>query len=79
MVTEVTLDDVNYMSVVDITEPIRVTGKLRYSQKDSPCTLYKDEKGMLKAVFDEPMRAATPGQSGVFYKDDCIICGGIII
>ena len=79
MVTEVFMQDVNYMAVDDITEPIRVTGKLRYSQVDTPCVLMKNEEGILKAVFDEPMRAATPGQSAVFYKDDCILCGGTII
>ena len=79
MVTEVLLQDVNYMAVEDVMEPIHVTGKLRYSQVDAPCTLSKDENGMLKATFDEPMRAATPGQSAVFYKDDCILCGGTIV
>ena len=79
MVTEVLMQDVNYMAVEDITEPIKVTGKLRYSQVDTPCVLMKNEEGILKAVFDEPMRAATPGQSAVFYKDDCILCGGTII
>ena len=79
MIKEVTLTDVNYMSVEDIPSSLRVTGKLRYSQKDTPCTLTKEADGRLKAIFDEPMRAATPGQAGVFYYDDCIICGGTII
>lgn len=79
MTSEVLLKDVNYMSVEDITSSIRVTGKLRYSQKDTPCTLTKKSDGILKAVFDEPMRAPTPGQAGVFYQDNCIICGGTII
>lgn len=79
MIKEVLLDDVNYMAIEDINEPVRATGKLRYSQNDVSCTLYKDEEGRLRAVFDEPMRAATPGQAGVFYKDDCILCGGVII
>ncbi len=79
MIKEVTLTDVNYMSVEGITSSLRVTGKLRYSQKDTPCTLIKEADGRLKAIFDEPMRAATPGQAGVFYYDDCIICGGTII
>ncbi len=78
MIREVLMEDVNYMAVEDITEPVRAAGKLRYSQKDVPCTLYK-EGSRLRAVFDEPMRAATPGQAGVFYRDDCILCGGTII
>ena len=79
MIRDVILEDVNYMAVEDINGQIRATGKLRYSQNDIPCTLYKDDEGRLRAVFDEPMRAATPGQAGVFYLDDCILCGGVII
>ena len=33
----------------------------------------------LKIVFDEPVRAATPGQSSVFYDENgCVIGGGVI-
>ena len=38
-----------------------------------------DGNGGIIAEFDEPMRAATPGQSAVFYVDDSILCGGIIV
>lgn len=71
--------DVNYMAVAEITEPIRVKGKLRYSQKAADCIIKPDGQSGLIAEFDEPMRAATPGQAGVFYKDDCILCGGVIM
>ena len=79
MVTKVRLKDVNFMAVPDIDKSIRATGKLRYSQKDTSCVIMKDESGVVTALFDEPMRAATPGQSAVFYTDNCILCGGTII
>ena len=38
------------------------------------------KNGLLKIVFEKPVRAATPGQSAVFYdSDDCVIGGGIIV
>lgn len=54
--------------------PLKCTAKVRYRQKDTPCTL--DAFG--KAVFEEPQRAATPGQSIVFYSGDLCLGGGII-
>ena len=79
MTYEVYVDRVNYMSVESITEPTRVTGKIRYAAKDTPCTIYPEENGRIKAVFDEAVRAVTPGQAAVFYDGNNIICGGIII
>ncbi len=36
------------------------------------------ENGKAKVNFKEPIRAVTPGQSAVFYKDGLIMAGGII-
>lgn len=55
--------------------PFRCTAKIRYRQQDTPCTLH--ESG--KVTFDEPQRAATPGQSIVFYQGDLCLGGGIIV
>ena len=79
MKSRVNVCDVNYMSVPEITGPVRAAGKLRYSQEAALCTLMPDGNGGIIAEFDEPMRAATPGQSAVFYVDDSILCGGIIV
>ena len=79
MKSRVNVCDVDYMAVPEITGPVRAAGKLRYSQEAALCTLMPDGNGGIIAEFDEPMRAATPGQSAVFYVDDSILCGGIIV
>jgi tRNA-specific 2-thiouridylase len=38
------------------------------------------DDGLLRITFDDPVRAAAPGQSSVFYdENDCVIGGGIIM
>lgn len=72
------LSNVNYMAEDQIPEGTRAIGKVRYSHAGAPCTLYPMENGMLRCVFDEPQRAMTPGQAGVFYQEDHVLCGGTI-
>ncbi len=73
------IEDINYMSVEKISEPVRAMGKIRYSHKEQACLVSPYHDGQLIAEFDEPVRAATPGQSVVFYIEDKILCGGIIV
>lgn len=73
------IEDVNYMSVPEITEPTRTFGKVRYSHRGANCMIEPIGEGRLKATFDEPQRAMTPGQAAVFYEGDHIMCGGTII
>lgn len=57
---------------------IRCAAKTRYRQTDQPCRLIPLPENRCKAVFDEPQRAITPGQSVVFYDDEVCLGGGII-
>lgn len=75
---ECTVANVNYMAEESFCEPIPAIGKVRYSHAGAPCTLYPQGDGTLRAVFDEPQRAMTPGQAAVFYRDDYVLCGGTI-
>ena len=76
--TELLCKDVNYMAVEALKEPARFLGKIRYSHKGAYCTAYPVNEGRIKCVFEEPVRAVTPGQAVVLYDGDCVALGGTI-
>lgn len=69
----------NFMAVEDLTEPTEVIAKIRYAHKGSSCTIEKVDKDTIKCTFHEDVRAITPGQSVVFYQNDYVFGGGIIL
>ena len=56
-----------------------VTAKVRYRAKDTSGVLTLHEDGTADMLFDEPVRAVTPGQSLVVYDGDYCVGGGTII
>lgn len=77
--TEVQIEDINYLIKGLENKQIEVEAKVRYRSKPAKATIYPLENKKIKAVFQEPQRAITPGQSLVFYIDDVLIGGGKII
>ncbi len=71
-------DDVNLISVEEVTEPMRITAKTRYSQTEQPAVLTGLGNGGYMVEFDEPQRAITSGQAVVFYDGDTVVGGGTI-
>lgn len=51
--------------------------RIRYRQKLVGATLHREEKG-LYIIFDEEMKAITPGQFAAWYKDDELVGSGVI-
>lgn len=73
--------DINWMSIpgMEKGEHIRCTVKIRYRHGGQPAAIEMTDNGLVRVTFDDPVRAATPGQSAVFYdKEDRVIGGGII-
>lgn len=56
--------------------PIQV--QIRYNHKGVPCRISTSGNGTIKAEFESPQFAVTPGQSAVFYRGDVLLGGGII-
>lgn len=70
---------INYMAIEDLTGPVRVWAKIRYNHKGAWCTIEEIEKDRIRCTFEEPVRAATPGQAVVFYEDSHVLGGGVIL
>ena len=70
-------DEVNWISVPGLTEPLRVTARTRYHQVEQAATVYPAEGGF-RLEFDQPQRAPTTGQAVVLYQGDVVLGGGTI-
>jgi len=80
--TEMICRDVNFLKIekLDKDETIRATVKIRYHHEGEKATLKMLDDGNLKVVFDNKVRAITPGQATVFYDEsDMVIGGGVIV
>lgn len=67
-------DELNYTLNIDLTKPIKIKAKIRYSSKEQDAILYNNaEENNAKIEFLQPQRAITPGQSVVFYIDDVVL------
>ena len=76
---ELMAKDANWISISELAEPLRVTARTRYHQKEAAATVEPCENGQFRVLFDEPQRALTPGQAVVLYQEDVVVGGGTII
>ena len=62
-------------------EPVSVLARIRSRHPEQPASLTLEEGGRGSLEFEEPVRAAAPGQSAVFYdpaRPDLVLGGGTI-
>lgn len=75
-ITEFFVRDINLISQESIDGPLRVSVKMRHSQKETSAVLRMADEGLISVRLDEPRRAIAPGQAAVFYSGDIVIGGG---
>lgn len=68
----------NWIMVEKLTEPMRVKAKIRYKQEAVDALISPLENGRVLCRFDEPQRAASPGQAVVFYDGEYVVGGATI-
>lgn len=73
----VTVKEVSFLPFDELTAPIRVEAKLRYTTRTAPALLSPTPEGCA-LLFDEPQRAATSGQTAAFYDGETVLGGGTI-
>ena len=71
-------NEVNWIAIEALTEPMRVTARTRYHQAEQTATVYPAQDGSIRLEFDQPQRAPTPGQAVVMYLGDTVLGGGTI-
>ena len=75
---QITCDRINFLSISDILpgEEVSAAVRVRYHHQGTPAVIRRSGEDELTISFREPVRAATPGQSAVFYDEKCCIIGG---
>ena len=70
--------NVSWVSKDNMPESFECTAKFRYRQPDNKVTVEVLDETRVKVIFDEPIRAVTPGQAVVFYQGEECLGGGTI-
>jgi len=76
---ELVADRLNWISIAGLEGEMRVRVKIRHRHEPALATLRMAGEGVVRAEFDAPQRAITPGQAAVFYDGDEVVGGGWIV
>ena len=68
-----TVKNPNWISLSDLTEPIRARVKIRYNHRPQWATVSPVNSHTLEISFERAQRAIAPGQLAVFYDRDRVI------
>jgi tRNA-uridine 2-sulfurtransferase len=69
----------NWISIAGLSGEMRAQVKIRHRHDPAWATLQRTGDDEVEVIFDEPVRAVTPGQAAVFYAADEVVGGGWIV
>ncbi|MBQ1566989.1 MAG: tRNA 2-thiouridine(34) synthase MnmA [Erysipelotrichaceae bacterium] len=70
------IEDINWIE--NMPEEMDIECKFRYRQQDNKVHLAKMSDNSVKLTYPQKIKAVTPGQQAVFYKDGMLLGGGVI-
>lgn len=76
---ELIAENLNFIPFDRLDKTIKVKAKIRYSAEEADAIVTPIENDKVKVSFEESQRAITPGQMVVFYQEDIVVGGGVII
>jgi len=71
-------EKVNFISIEKLKEKKEVEAKIRYKHIPAKCIIKPLEEDKVEVIFEDEIRAPTPGQAVVFYQKDEVFGGGFI-
>jgi tRNA-specific 2-thiouridylase len=72
------VENVNWVSIAEPSEPIRASVKIRHKHEPASATIESLPGTRARITFDSPQRAVTPGQAAVIYSNDVVLAGSWI-
>ncbi|MEW8561387.1 MAG: tRNA 2-thiouridine(34) synthase MnmA [Candidatus Thiodiazotropha sp.] len=78
MCQRLTANQMHWVAGHPPSDPLPCMARIRHRQSLQTCRIEAGEDQRYQVVFDTPQRAATPGQSVVFYHKNRCLGGGII-
>jgi tRNA-uridine 2-sulfurtransferase len=77
--SELTVSEVNWIAGAAPAAPLRLQVKTRYTAREAWALVTPLEGDRTQVLFEEPQRDLTPGQAAVFYDDEVVLGGGLIL
>ena len=77
--SEVTVTDVNWISIKPPQHPFSAKVKLRYSHQETFSTIKPINDHQVRIALKQPQKSVAPGQAAVFYDQDVVLGGGWIV
>lgn len=75
---ECIVQQVNWVSMAEPTDPIQASVQIRYRSPAVPATITNLGQQRVRIVFADPQSSITPGQAAVWYDEELLLGGGLI-